>query len=331
MGDRYKKQWENLGSYDPYWAVLSDPNKKGRKWEKDEFFESGRHEIEQVMKNISKMRMRPQFDTALDFGCGVGRLSRALSRYFKRVVAVDISTAMLEEAKAQHRGFANIEFLHNARNDLGSIPSNSIDFVYSNIVLQHMPENRQLLFISEFCRVLKGGGIAIFQTPSLHNLSTLTGWIRFLLGNRLLNIARKVKHGKHGIMEIHTLNRNKILAALDAFGMSAAQIERYDSAGKTFIGYRYYAVKCYRDREEPHSSPLPHHAAYGSVRRGSADPRKRDCFANRQVQLQGNESPSDVKCLSGKAILTHFTLLIRRRLRLWRDTSARGLFERSPS
>jgi len=30
----------------------------------------------------------------------------------------------------------------------------------------------------------------------------------------------------------------------------------------------------------------------------------------RQVQLQGNESPSDVKCLSGKAILTHFTLLI---------------------
>ena len=27
----------------------------------------------------------------------------------------------------------------------------------------------------------------------------------------------------------------------------------------------------YRDREKPHSSPLPHHAAYGSVLRGSAD------------------------------------------------------------
>ncbi len=33
----------------------------------------------------------------------------------------------------------------------------------------------------------------------------------------------------------------------------------------------------YRDREEPHSSPLPPHAAYGSVLRESADPRKRDC------------------------------------------------------
>ena len=49
----------------------------------------------------------------------------------------------------------------------------------------------------------------------------------------------------------------------------------------------------------------------------------------RQVQLQGNESPSDAKCLSGKAILTHLTLLIRRRLWLWRDTSATGLYAHS--
>ena len=42
-------------------------------------------------------------------------------------------------------------------------------------------------------------------------------------------------------------------------------------------------------------------------------PPQADCAVQliRQVQLQGNESPSDSKCLSGKAILTHFTLLIR--------------------
>jgi len=45
--------------------------------------------------------------------------------------------------------------------------------------------------------------------------------------------------------------------------------------------------KCDRDREEPHSSPLPHHAAYGSVLRDSADPR--------QVQVQGNKRHSDEK------------------------------------
>jgi len=33
----------------------------------------------------------------------------------------------------------------------------------------------------------------------------------------------------------------------------------------------------------------------GHVYGDSADPRKRDCSANRQVQIQGNESPSDSK------------------------------------
>jgi tRNA/tmRNA/rRNA uracil-C5-methylase (TrmA/RlmC/RlmD family) len=122
MGDRYQKQWENLGSYDPYWAVLADPNKKGGKWEKDEFFESGRREIEQIMKNLSQMGLKPQADTALDFGCGVGRLNRPLSGYFKKVLAVDISKSMIDEAMAQHREITNIEFLCNVEDGLRSIP-----------------------------------------------------------------------------------------------------------------------------------------------------------------------------------------------------------------
>jgi ubiquinone/menaquinone biosynthesis C-methylase UbiE len=241
--DRYQKQWENLGAFDPYWAVLTDPEKKGGKWHKDEFFASGRREIEQVMGNLSRMRLKPQFGTALDFGCGVGRLSRALSGHFKRVIGVDISDSMLTEARAQHRDFPNIEFLHNARNDLASIPSSTTDFVYSNIVLQHMPAKRQLSFIGEFCRVLQPGGIAIFQTPDTHNLSTPAGWIHLLLGNRLLNIARRARYGKHGVMEIHTLSRTEILATVDALGMAIAEIERYDSTGRGFISYRYYVVK----------------------------------------------------------------------------------------
>jgi ubiquinone/menaquinone biosynthesis C-methylase UbiE len=243
LNDRYQKQWENLGSHDPYWAVLADPKKKGGKWEKDEFFESGRREIEQVMKNLARIRVELRLGTALDFGCGVGRLSRALSRHFERVIGIDISKSMLEEARAQHPDFPNIEFLHNIAEDLGSIPSTTIDLVYSNIVLQHMPAQRQLLFICEFCRVLRPGGVAIFQTPSQHDLSALTGWVHFLVGNRLLNIARRAIHGKHGVMEIHTLARDKVLATFDTFGMSIAEIERYDSAGKGFVSYRYYAVK----------------------------------------------------------------------------------------
>lgn len=243
MTDRHQQQWENLGSSDPYWAVLSRHAKKGGKWQKDEFFESGRGEIEQVMKNLARVRVELQQGTALDFGCGVGRLSRALSRHFRRVIGVDISKSMLREARVQHHDFPNIEFLHNIAENLGSIPSSTIDFVYSNIVLQHMPAQRQLLFVAEFCRVLRPGGVVVFQTPSRHDLGTLTGWVHFLAGNRLLNVARRAIHGKHGVMEIHALPKDKILATLDALGTSIVEVERYNSAGRGFESFRYYAVK----------------------------------------------------------------------------------------
>ena len=79
--DRYQQQWENLGSHDPYWAVLSDPTKKGGRWDKVEFFASGRREIEQVLSNLTRLCVPLGSSLALDFGCGVGRLSRALSQH----------------------------------------------------------------------------------------------------------------------------------------------------------------------------------------------------------------------------------------------------------
>lgn len=241
--DRYQQQWENLGTHDPYWAVLSDPMKKGGKWKKDDFFETGKQEIQQVIMSLSRMHVNLRLGTALDFGCGVGRLSRALSDHFEKVIGIDISRSMLEEAQVQNRDASNIEFLHNATGNLELIQSSTIDFVYSNIVLQHMPAGQQALFIAEFCRVLRTGGVAIFQTPSRHNLGTLTGWTHFLLGNRFLNIPRRIKYGRNCIMEIHTFTKEDVLAILDSHDMSIVEIEMNNATGRGFISYRYYAVK----------------------------------------------------------------------------------------
>ena len=40
---------------------------------------------------------------ALDFGCGAGRLSRALAAHFEHVVGVDVSASMIETARALNR------------------------------------------------------------------------------------------------------------------------------------------------------------------------------------------------------------------------------------
>jgi len=243
MQDRCRQQWEALGASDPYWAVLSHRKNKGGKWEKEAFFQTGVAEICDVLSRLSALGTKLRFGVALDFGCGVGRLSRALSSHFERVVGIDVSEAMLAEARAVNTQFSNIEFWHNIRDDLAIVQSGSVDFLYSNLVLQHIPRRLQRLFIREFCRVLNSGGVLVFQTPSRPNLATARGWLHLLLGNRIMNAGRRMIHGSSGVMERHALGRIEVLEILRKEAMLIVDVERYDSAGKGFISFRYYATR----------------------------------------------------------------------------------------
>src|SRR5690349_19056549 len=108
MTDRVRKQWEALGRSDPYWAVLTDPAAKGRRWDKEQFFAMGVAEIDAVEQNLVRLDITPKRALALDYGCGVGRLSRALSHKFENVIGIDISESMLQEARAANAEFPNI-------------------------------------------------------------------------------------------------------------------------------------------------------------------------------------------------------------------------------
>ncbi|SIT42738.1 putative Methylase involved in ubiquinone/menaquinonebiosynthesis-like protein [Paraburkholderia ribeironis] len=243
MKNRIQQQWEALGTDDPYWAVLSDPGKQHGGWDKKEFFQTGANEIEDILTKASSLGVDLQFGLALDYGCGVGRLSRALSTRFQRVLGIDISDAMLTEARSANAGFDNIQFLRNNGTDLPGVVDKSVDFIYSNIVLQHSPRKTQQSLIKEFCRVLRPGGILIFQTPARQNLMTIKGALHFLLGNRVLNIGRTMKYGKARVMEMHTFAKNDVLDTLRKEEMSPLKIDRYDTAGKAFISYIYFVTK----------------------------------------------------------------------------------------
>jgi ubiquinone/menaquinone biosynthesis C-methylase UbiE len=242
MGDRYREQWEALGRTDPYWAVLSHPEKKGGRWDRSEFFATGEAEIAAVLARLDALGVRPQFGTALDFGCGVGRLCRALASRFERVVGVDVSEAMLDEARAVNQDFTNIEFIHNEGVTLADVPDRSIDLLYSNLVLQHMPRAQQLSYIADFGRVVRPGGVLVFQTPSRHDLGTFKGWLHRLAGNRGVNLIRRLRHGPDGVMELHCLRRREIMVTLDGLDMEVLDVARNTEAGRSFVSYRYIAV-----------------------------------------------------------------------------------------
>ena len=103
MKNNFKKlqsHWNDLGNEDPLWAVLSCPEKRGAKWVIEDFFSTGKLEIKLLMDEIGDLSLPSMGrQSALDFGCGVGRLTSALSDYFDEVKGVDISPSMLKLAK----------------------------------------------------------------------------------------------------------------------------------------------------------------------------------------------------------------------------------------
>lgn len=170
------KNWEGLAQKDALWAILTDPSKKQGKWDEAEFFETGETEINTILGHLKQHNWIPMGNTALDFGCGVGRLSRALVPFFQRIVGVDVSQTMIEKAKILNSNFLNkIEFRHNTESNLAIIPNSSISFIYSTIVLQHISKPEALFFIEEFLRKLEPQGICVFQLPTADIRNTSLG------------------------------------------------------------------------------------------------------------------------------------------------------------
>ena len=74
-----KKHWNRFGETDPLWAILTQPDKKGNRWKLDEFFRTGEGEVATIMDYVRSLGINLRRSRALDFGCGVGRLTQALA------------------------------------------------------------------------------------------------------------------------------------------------------------------------------------------------------------------------------------------------------------
>ncbi|MBI5189458.1 MAG: class I SAM-dependent methyltransferase [Nitrospirae bacterium] len=162
--DSVRKNWEAIGRHDPLWGVLTDPSKRGGRWDEAEFYATGKAEAARVAEYVRRMAPGHSFGRALDFGCGVGRLSFALAEHYGSVDGVDISKDMLHLAEKNNRFGGRVRFTLNTRCVL-PFEDGVFDLVYSNIVLQHMDKKDALGYVREFIRVVRPGGLAVFQAP----------------------------------------------------------------------------------------------------------------------------------------------------------------------
>ena len=164
---RHQRDWEDLGELDPYWAILAYPERRFGRWDLDEFFRTGAEEIARLETEMQRLGRPVRRERALDFGCGVGRLTRALATPFRRSFGVDVSAQMVATAKALNAAFPNCEFVVNGHPDLRMFPDDHFDLIYSVLVLQHLPTRAAIVaYLDDFARVLAPGGLLVCQIPS---------------------------------------------------------------------------------------------------------------------------------------------------------------------
>ena len=166
-----KKHWDKFARTDPFWAVLTDAGKKGNQWRVDEFFQTGVDSVAAEIKGVRMHYPALNFGTALDFGCGVGRLSQALALHFGQVTGIDISAEMLKLAHHYNRHGERVSYVLNTRDDLSQLADGSFDFIYSIITLQHMEPLYARRYIAEFVRIAAPGGVILFQIPAVSERS----------------------------------------------------------------------------------------------------------------------------------------------------------------
>jgi 2-polyprenyl-3-methyl-5-hydroxy-6-metoxy-1,4-benzoquinol methylase len=152
---------------DPLYAILTDPKYRHGAGNRDEFLETGESFVASVMDQCDVLGLASSRGHALDFGCGIGRISAPLSRRFEEVIGLDISPSMVETARRVHADRPNLRFEVQRTTDLRQISNGSFDLVVCVLVLQHLASPEAiLLYLREFARVLAPGGALVVQLPS---------------------------------------------------------------------------------------------------------------------------------------------------------------------
>jgi SAM-dependent methyltransferase len=152
--------------YREFWSPKSFKEAHDKILEADDWDSYTQRTISDIITDkVKSIQTYAPATTALEIGCGVGRLMKAMTKHFDYVFGVDISAEMVAMSK-EYLAVMEDACLTSVC-DGKTIPyrDNTFEFIYSVIVFQHIPYRDMIQnYIREIKRTLRDGGMCRIQT-----------------------------------------------------------------------------------------------------------------------------------------------------------------------
>lgn len=150
------KDW----TYNEFDQVGVDYSKENSGAIYDEQMTTFRNYQEEAKELVGKLGLENTNNlTAVDIGCGTGAFSVFAAKYFKKMIAVDVSKEMLKIANttAEKEDVTNIEFVNSGF--LNFDPKGQVDVVFSKWAFHHLPDFWKQAALLNINKMLKPNGV----------------------------------------------------------------------------------------------------------------------------------------------------------------------------
>ena len=174
---RYGALWDPPATADAMSLILNTTDVEA-------FETTGRADAERLAVHV------PSGGTALDLGCGIGRVARYLAPHCGLLWAVDASPRMLELAGERLAALTNVRYARCVDTRVPDVPDSSVDLAYALLVLQHLEREDAFLLLEELRRVLKPGGRLVVTFPNLLSDTYLDAFLHYARNGEVANPAR---------------------------------------------------------------------------------------------------------------------------------------------
>jgi SAM-dependent methyltransferase len=252
--------WHRLAELDPYYGVLSNNKFKHENLTeatKEDFFCTGVKHMQTCLDTAKTLFSHHSGGRALDFGCGVGRLTCAMAPHFSEVVGLDISPAMLTEARKEttKRAFNNV--VYDLSTEESRFAPDTYDFIHSYIVFQHIPVSAGEYILKRMLGSLKIHGVGAIHLTYGNSQGAIFARLRAVIKNYLplraignLAIGRK---WDYPAMQMNNYNIPRVLKVFSEHNINKLVVYNVDDFGNTGL-YLFFQKPDWSSRK---LKPLP--------------------------------------------------------------------------